>query len=371
MYAPTYHPQTNSEVIQFNYTRLAALRHYFTGHPRAWDEFTNAHTYAYSAQPQRSTSFAPFELVLACSSSILAPKARPGIEQNHSPRQWYLRWKSRLAALMHTADQQLWQSQTQFKWYFDDLLRRTTDIVSPKDLLFVETSLANQLHILDTFARGRFLVMALDPHTVTIQRSDNSENQISGNHVANSTEPRLITTWELPPALHDHSCFSRLPTRRHHRTVAVYGSTLKVGGTGGRHAYCDNSSTPLHDVEHYRALNCANISKQHDYVISRIVNESKQTSVGTKYCIRLCGYGSNADTRKPIYYIPRSRIITVGARKLTPPENRVVASQVHCQYLYQRKKKLPQKARTRLKRSMEDKSKSLWKVLDSKASTLF
>ena len=45
-FTTTYHPQCNGQVERLNRTILAALRHYVADHPKNWDLFTDALTYA-------------------------------------------------------------------------------------------------------------------------------------------------------------------------------------------------------------------------------------------------------------------------------------------------------------------------------------
>lgn len=90
---------------------------------------------------------------------------------------------------------------------------------------------------------------------------------------------------------------------------------LRREGTGGSPAIFDNSSTPLHDVEYYCALDRTKILKQFKGVIFRIVDGRKQTLVVSKYCIWWYGYDSNAGTYKRINHIPRSRIFAYYMRK--------------------------------------------------------
>lgn len=48
LFTTTYHPQTNGQVERFNRTILSALRHYVAEHPKDWDLFTDALTFAYN-----------------------------------------------------------------------------------------------------------------------------------------------------------------------------------------------------------------------------------------------------------------------------------------------------------------------------------
>ena len=65
VFTTTYHPQANGQVERFNRTLTSALRKYVGEHPKDWDLFSDAMTFAYNTQVHRTTNIAPFELVLA------------------------------------------------------------------------------------------------------------------------------------------------------------------------------------------------------------------------------------------------------------------------------------------------------------------
>ena len=64
-FTTTYHPQTNGQTERFNRTIKAMIRSYLADHPRDWDLYTGALTFAYNCQPHSTTALAPFELVLS------------------------------------------------------------------------------------------------------------------------------------------------------------------------------------------------------------------------------------------------------------------------------------------------------------------
>lgn len=65
IFTPKCHPQTNGQVERFNRTFLFALRHCVGDHPKYWDLFTDALTYAYNSQIHESTGRVPFDLFLS------------------------------------------------------------------------------------------------------------------------------------------------------------------------------------------------------------------------------------------------------------------------------------------------------------------
>ena len=65
VFAPTYHPQRNSQVERYNRMILAMLRNYVNEHQNDWDRYATAITYSYNCHMQRSTKKTPFNLVLS------------------------------------------------------------------------------------------------------------------------------------------------------------------------------------------------------------------------------------------------------------------------------------------------------------------
>ena len=86
VFTTTYHPQANGQVERFNRTLTSALRKYVGDHPKDWDLFSDAVTFAYNTQVHRNTNIAPFELVLARAPKSLALQAQPHLEHFGSPR---------------------------------------------------------------------------------------------------------------------------------------------------------------------------------------------------------------------------------------------------------------------------------------------
>lgn len=107
LFTTTYHPQCNGQVERFNRTMLAALRHYVADHPKEWDLFTDALTYAYNTQVHRTTKLAPFELVISRAPSSLSIQAQPTIEDCGSAAKFHTKWQKWLESLISTAQTSL------------------------------------------------------------------------------------------------------------------------------------------------------------------------------------------------------------------------------------------------------------------------
>ena len=76
-FTTTYHPKTNGQVERYNRTFKAALKSYLDDHPRDWDLYARALTFAYNCQPHTSTALAPFDLVLSRTPPPLAIQPPP------------------------------------------------------------------------------------------------------------------------------------------------------------------------------------------------------------------------------------------------------------------------------------------------------
>eukprot|EP00171_Calliarthron_tuberculosum_P005511 IDg5511t1 len=60
-----YHPKANSQTEHFNRTILVSLRRFIADHPKDWNLYTDAFTYAYNTQTNSSTGYALMELTIS------------------------------------------------------------------------------------------------------------------------------------------------------------------------------------------------------------------------------------------------------------------------------------------------------------------
>ena len=107
VFTSTYHPQANGQVERFNRTIIASLRHYVNDHPKDWDLFTDALTYAYNTQRHKSTKHAPFELVLARRPPTMALSREPEMATTDSATHHYTKWRNWVQAMTEAAGTEL------------------------------------------------------------------------------------------------------------------------------------------------------------------------------------------------------------------------------------------------------------------------
>jgi Integrase core domain len=64
LFTAAYHPACNGQAERFNAYILDKLRTFIDEDQRDWDQYTATLTYAYNSQPNATTGFSPFELVV-------------------------------------------------------------------------------------------------------------------------------------------------------------------------------------------------------------------------------------------------------------------------------------------------------------------
>ena len=191
VFTTTYHPQTNGQVERFNRTILSALRHYVAEHPRDWDLFSDALTYAYNTQAHASTMLAPFELVLSRPPPAISIESRPTMDAADDAYTYRERWKYWLTQLMSTASAELEKRQARYKRNFEARLRRPVQQISEGSFVFVRrdhTPKTESRHKLAPVANGPLEVVGADEHTVVVKIDENVE-RVSQDRVELAPKP--------------------------------------------------------------------------------------------------------------------------------------------------------------------------------------
>ena len=178
VFTTTYHLQANGQVERFNRTLTSALRKYVGEHPKEWDLFSDAVTFAYYTQVHRTTNIAPFELVLARAPSSIALQAQPHLEHFGSSKAYYLKWQSWLESLMRTTDKSLRKEQARYKRNFDARLRKPKYDLPVGSYVFLrkeQGTATEPKHRLAQVAMGPYAVKQSDRNTVVIAIGDQEE----------------------------------------------------------------------------------------------------------------------------------------------------------------------------------------------------
>ena len=196
-FTTTYHPQTNRQVERFNRTIVSAIRAYIGEHPRDWDLYTNAITYAYNCQPQESTAIAPFDLVLSNPPGPLALEAQPS--QPTSAKDFKSKWKAWLEKALTETRDPLSKAQERYKRNYDRRLRRDLENIKAGDFVFLRVERKDDKetrHKLAPIADGPYLVKDVnqDAKTVVIVYDDQTVENVSRSRVV--LAPRRLTPTE-------------------------------------------------------------------------------------------------------------------------------------------------------------------------------
>ncbi len=190
-FTTTYHPQANGQVERFNRTIKAAIRSYLSDHPRDWDLYTGALTYAYNCQPHTSTALAPFELVLSRPPPPLALKHQPRQARGHAQEKQH--WKQWLQKALTETRERLRKAQERYKKNYDERLRRQSETIKPEDFIYLRVERRDEnetRHKLAAVAEGPFKVISSTRHTVVIERPDQTVERVSRDRVTLAPRPQ-------------------------------------------------------------------------------------------------------------------------------------------------------------------------------------
>ena len=197
-FTTTYHPQTNGQVERFNRTILSALRTYIGDHPKDWDLYSSAITFAYNCQPQSSTDIAPFDLVLSLPPGPLALEVSRS--EPSSTTDFKTKWKAWLEKALTETRAKLKAAQDRYKRNYDRRLRRDNETIKPEDSVYLRVERRDEAetrHKLAPIAKGPYRVKAVDNRskTVVIEYDDHSVENVSRSRVV--LAPKRITPQEL------------------------------------------------------------------------------------------------------------------------------------------------------------------------------
>ena len=335
-FTTTYHPQSNGQVERYNRTILAALRTYVADHPRDWDLYTDALTYAYNCQPHTSTSIAPFDLVLSKPPGPLALKPMPTNEEPQGD--FKKKWKHWLQDTMSKTKEQLQKAQARYKKNYDKRLRKQSEVIREDDYVYLRVERKNpkdHRHKLAPVVEGPFRVTKATGNTATIERKDRSVEKVSRSRVV--LAPRPPTNQEVQDILrptklsdsegptneegnlqdlpHSQTVEEEEPRRMKTRSQTKESdSETKVANTGPGPGGSvevekeENQKTEESDTEEFVI----------DSIVSHKVNKSRRHRYAKQgenlYRVRWYGFDSDDDTWEPIKHLPRSKVLSYCSR---------------------------------------------------------
>ena len=194
MYTTTYHPRANGQVERYNSTVFRALRHYITDHPREWDTYADAVTYAYNCQPHTSTKLAPFSLVLS------NPPGPTGLDFSampkrtaESPTQYHALWQDWLRSLLDTADTSLADAQARYKRTFDQRVRPSRLSYRPGRYVFLRIDFRSAKddtrHKLAPLVTGPHKIVSVRGQTLVLEHEDKTQERVSFDRVVPAPHP--------------------------------------------------------------------------------------------------------------------------------------------------------------------------------------
>ena len=337
VFTTTYHPQANGQVERFNRTLTSALRKYVGEHPKDWDLFSDAVTFAYNTQVHRTTNIAPFELVLARAPRNIALQAQPHLEQFGSSRAYYLKWQSWLESLMRTANKNIRKEQARYKRNFDARLRKPKYDIPVGSYVFLrkeQGTATEPMYKLAQVATGPYAVKKSDRNTVVIAIGD-QEERVSRDRVELAPSPM-----EHAPALGLHQALQYLREAAtnqerdamesedapHTRTQGLEDEESLVSPHSSAEIPPDlqrssNSEEPEESNNLQEGEEGSGAREPEDenaeYVIEKIIDHGYQDEE-LVLRVKWYGYAIKDATWEPIEHLPRSAVVTYFRRKGIP-----------------------------------------------------
>ena len=194
LFITAYHPQCNEQVERFNRTISAAVRHYLADHPKDWDLFTDAFTYAYNSEVHRVTKVALFEPVIRRPPPPLAIQAQPAIDPLATNAHTHTKWREWLSKLIGTALAERAKGQMRYKSDFDKKIRMPIPNIQPGSYVFIRKEYFNPKkdgkHKLAAIATGPYEVIEVNQDAVVIKDKDRQHERISRDRVVMAPPPR-------------------------------------------------------------------------------------------------------------------------------------------------------------------------------------
>ena len=324
-FTTTYHPQANGQVERYNRTILAALRTYVADHPRDWDLYTDALTFAYNCQPHSSTDVAPFDLVLSKPPGPLALKPMPREDKHPDFKR---KWKHWLQETMHRTKKRLAQAQARYKRDYDRRLRRQDETIQAGDHVYLRVERKNakdHRHKLAPVAEGPYRVSKSEGNTVVIELDDRSVERVSRSRVVLAPKPQTSQEAQdllRPVALPDNGEV----TNEEGNLRDIVKRDDKPPNKEKQATEPENQSNPEDERKTEKEMEDDTEEFVIDSIVAHKVNKSRRHRFAKHgenlYQVRWYGFNANDDTWEPVKHLPRSKVLTYFRQKgLEAPRN--------------------------------------------------
>lgn len=131
----------------------------------------------------------------------------------------------------------------------------------------------NQLHKIAAVANGSFIVITIITFPVTIQRLNDSEENISLRRIANASYPRSYDNRTRQNYLHWHSYVLAISSRLYLHAICPHCLTLRYRGKGRKSAIFDDFATSYRNKKYVFPSDHKDSLKQLQYVNFRVAEE--------------------------------------------------------------------------------------------------
>ena len=172
---------------------MAALWHHVADHPRDWDLFKNALTYAYNTQTQRVNKLSPFEFVLSRPPSSLALQSQTSISQLRKSAHSHSKSREWLSKLIVTARTETARAQPRYKHDFDKKISIPFPVITEGTYVFLPKEYINprkdKKHKLSAIQTVPYRVVEVNEDSLGIEDEDTNE-RISRDRVVLAAAPR-------------------------------------------------------------------------------------------------------------------------------------------------------------------------------------
>ena len=296
-----YHPQTNGQCERYNRTMLSALRKYVGEHPKNWDEYTEAISFAYNATVHDAIGYKPFDLVLSHTPGpVLIEESETEVRSAKDTR---IKWLNELQRTIVTAGKRLRKVQRRYQEEFDRKVRAPRKF-TVNDMVFVRKE-APKSKKGDKEKMHKLSRRALGPFKIT---------RVFDNNTVELTDGKLFERVNVQR-------LQKIPRDAQHKPSINGSSTIDMREVGqiGPEEIASHANATSKAIVH--ASDQSN-SESNDYVIEKILRRRRRPKMNSKWEYRIKWFGYKHATWQPTHDLHRSTIAQFcAARDFPLPED--------------------------------------------------